>query len=133
MSYSFREHTADIRLEITGDSLAELFSESVKAMNAVSCPDCTPEQVQRHLSVESPDTLSLLVDVLNELLYLGQVHHEAYDELEVTAVDDAHFEGVVKGRKITGMQEEIKAVTLHEAFVRRTEAGLWCANLVLDI
>ena len=133
MPYKLREHTADIRLEITEESLAGLFSESMKAVNAVSCPDFSSDVVERRVTVSSPDILSLLVDFLNELVFLGQVHHEAYEELRTVAVTETHFEGVVKGRKIIGMEEEIKAVTLHEASVRQTEKGTWLANLVLDI
>ncbi len=133
MSYKLHEHTADIRLEATGESLAGLFSETMKAMNAVSCPGFSSEMVERQVEVSSPDILSLLVDFLNEIVFLGQVHHEAYEELQTVAVTETHFKGVVKGRKITGMEEEIKAVTLHEAFVRQTEKGTWLANLVLDI
>ena len=133
MPFKLREHTADIRLEITGESLAALFGESMHAMNAVSCPDYTAEVVERRLSVRSPDILSLLVDFLNELLFLGQVYHEAYEELQHVALSETHIEGMAKGRKIVGMEEEIKAVTLHEASVRQTEEGLWIANLLLDI
>ena len=133
MPYRFHDHTADIRLEITGESLARLFAESVRAMNAVSCPAYASEEVERHLSLQAPDILSLLVDFLNELLFLGQVHHEAYEDVQADAVSQTDFRGVVKGRKITGMENEIKAVTLHEASVQRTERGAWKANLVLDI
>ena len=133
MSYKLHEHTADVRLEATGESLAGLFSETMKAMNAVSCPGFSSEMVERQVEVSSPDILSLLVDFLNEIVFLGQVHHEAYEELQTVAVTETHFKGVVKGRKITGMEEEIKAVTLHEASVRQTEKGTWLANLVLDI
>lgn len=133
MPYTLHEHTADVRLEITGESLGGLFGESIKAMNAVSCPDYSSEVVERRLSVSSPDVLSLLVDFLNELVFLGQVHHEAYEELRPVAITERRFEGVVKGRKIIGMEEEIKAVTLHEASVRQTREGTWLANLVLDI
>ncbi|MCG8377365.1 MAG: archease [Chlorobiales bacterium] len=133
MPYKLHEHTADIRLEATGESLAGLFSETMKAMNAVSCPGFSSEMVERRVEVSSPDILLLLVDFLNEIVFLGQVHHEAYEELQTVAVTETHFRGVVKGRKITGMEEEIKAVTLHEASVRQTEKGTWLANLVLDI
>lgn len=133
MPYKLHEHTADIRLEATGESLAGLFSETMKAMNAVSCPGFSSEMVERQVEVSSPDILSLLVDFLNEIVFLGQVHHEAYEELQTVAVTETQFKGVVKGRKIISMEEEIKAVTLHEASVRQTEKGTWLANLVLDI
>ena len=133
MPYKLHEHVADIRLEITGESLTGLFCESMRAMNAVSCPDYSSETVERHLKVSSPDILSLLVDFLNELVFLGQVNHESYERLRVAVVSETHFEAVLKGRKIIGMEEEIKAVTLHEASVLQTEEGRWVANLVLDI
>lgn len=133
MPYKLHEHTADIRLEAAGESLAGLFGETMKAMNAVSCPGFSSEMVERRVEVSSPDILSLLVDFLNEIVFLGQVHHEAYEELQTVAVTETHFKGVIKGRKIISMEEEIKAVTLHEASVRQTEKGTWLANLVLDI
>jgi SHS2 domain-containing protein len=83
--------------------------------------------------VSLQDLPVLLVDFLDELLFLGQVHHEAYHELQEVTIGENHIEGVVKGRKITGMEEEIKAVTLHEAFFGQTGKGIWLIKLVLDI
>lgn len=133
MPYTLHEHTADIRLKVLAGSFAGLFSESMHAMNAVSCPVYLPKTVEHSVAVDSQDRLSLLVDFLNELLYLGQVHHEAYDELRITAINDTRFEGIVKGQQITGMGEEIKAVTWHEASLQERADGTWMVHFVLDI
>lgn len=133
MPYRLREHTADIRLEITAGSFPEVFAESLRAMNAVTKPDASDATVEREVTVEASDRLSLLVDFLNELLSLAALHHEAYETLEIVSIGETHVNAFVKGRKTRGMEAEIKAVTWHEASIRETGAGCWTATLVLDI
>ncbi len=133
MSYRFGEHTADIRLEITAESFQEIFIEAVRAMNAVMKPAVSDGTVEREVTIEASDRLSLLVDFLNELLSLAGLHHEAYETLEIGNIGETHVDAFVKGRKTRGMEAEIKAVTWHEASLFETGDGTWRATLVLDI
>lgn len=133
MSFRLHEHTADIRLEITAESFAGLFIESLKALNAVSQPVFLAGTAMRKIEVDAEDRLSLLVDFLNEVVYLSQVHHEAYERLTITGLEETHLEGIMEGKCISGMEEDIKAVTWHEASIIQKPGGSWCATLVLDI
>ncbi len=132
MPYTLHEHTADVRLEITSESFSGLFSESVRAMNAVEGPEPSPEAVLRPFSVDAPDRVGLLVDFLNELLSLAHLHHECYDTLEMARLDETHVSGVARGWKTAAPLEEIKAATWHEASVTE-RGGIWKATFVLDI
>ncbi len=127
-------HTADVRLRVSSDSLEELFRESVRGMYAVmrgEAHDGAP--VRRTISVdESADTTSLLVDFLNEVLNRAQIGRELFDDLVFTRFDATSLTAELSGRAPAEFEEDVKAVTYHEADVRMAN-GRWTTMLVFDI
>ncbi len=79
----------------------------------------------------APDIESLLVEFLQELLYLGEVHGLAFDKFEI-AVEDLAIEAKLAGSPVASIQKEIKAVTYHNLKVVETGHGLE-VRLVFDV
>ena len=126
-------HTADVRVRISAGSLAELFSEAMKAMFIVLAPG-EPEGPEVHLrfEVDSSDRTTLLVDLLNEILVAALTRKEAYDALSVEFRGATTLSATARGRGVRAFGDDVKAVTYHEAEVRE-EGGTWSSLLVFDV
>jgi SHS2 domain-containing protein len=142
MTFWILEHTADVRLLVEGRTLEELFAEALRAMMDVmkpeeeAAPARAPErsaESTRRVEVESPSATALMVDFLNEALCLAHSHRERYEEVEFTGISESHVRAVLRGRPVESFGEDIKAVTYHEAEIRKNAAGNLETKLVFDI
>lgn len=138
-------HTADIKIRVYGQNLANLFRNALVGMfqtigpQAVGCTRkrgrliCPQLPEKREIVVESIDLASLLVDFLSEALYLSDVNNEAYLDATIHTINDKHIEATVYGVKITGFEVvEVKAVTYHDLDIKQID-GVWQTNIVFDI
>ncbi len=132
--FTLIHHTADVRVRVDAESLEDLFRDSVRGMYAVMRGEAHGgEPVRRTISVdESADTTSLLVDFLNEVLNRAQIGRELFDDLVFTRFDATSLTAELSGRAPAEFEEDVKAVTYHEADVRM-ENGRWTTMLVFDL
>ena len=133
MPYRLLEHTADLCFEVTAGSFAELLGEALRAMTEWIGPEWRDGAVERPFSIEAPDRVALVVDLLNEALALSQIHREAYDALAIRSISENYVEGSFHGNAISSARDEIKAVTYHGAKVEERADGSWVAILLMDI
>jgi len=127
------EHTADWSFRARGRDLAELFSNAARALSYLEeLPRGGTEAVAREVEVEGFDTETLLVNWLNELLYLGQAKAETYDRFEISSIADGHLRAQAHGYRVPGATRRIKAVTFHNLNVTRGPEG-WEATVVVDV
>lgn len=126
-------HTADVRVRVTADSLEELFRDAVRGMYAVMRGEGEGSPVVREIAVdESADTTSLLVDFLNEVLNRAHIGRELFDEVTFTRFEETSLTAQLRGIAPAEFEEDVKAVTYHEAEVR-LENGTWTTMLVFDL
>ncbi len=141
MPYSFLEHTADVRMYVTGRTQEELFCDALLGMIAAARPapgeaGTTPgggKPVERTLSVSAPDVTALLIDFLSEALVLMHTEREAYLDAHFLRLDERSLEAELRGYVADSFEEDIKAVTYHEADVKKEKDGTWSTNIVFDI
>jgi SHS2 domain-containing protein len=130
-------HTADLRLHLQADSLAELFAAGFEALQHQLQPDgCQgggPYPLCHALQLQSVDTTALLVDFLSEVLTLSHEEKAVFCKLELRQLSATAVEAQIAGCLAGGFAEDIKAVTYHEAEVRKGEAGKWETMLIFDI
>jgi SHS2 domain-containing protein len=70
MGYDLREHTADVAVAATGDSLGAAFSAAADGMAAAMCPDVPDTGGDRHtVTVAAESCEALLFDYLDTLIY----------------------------------------------------------------
>jgi SHS2 domain-containing protein len=132
------EHTADIRLRISGASIEELFRDALRGTMQLLRPDLDERSVQREIAVEAADRTTLLIDFLNEALSHAHVHREAYDDAVFTTLTETRVVAQLHGREARAFGDDVKAVTYHEAEIRQprpAEAGphIWSVTIVYDI
>jgi SHS2 domain-containing protein len=127
------EHTADWAFRAHGRDLAQLFAYAARGMFELQSGAGSGEtSVARGVAVSGVDRETLLVNWLNELLYLQETQHETYSRFEVLEISDMHLRALVHGRPSPAEGKLIKAVTFHDLEVRRSEDG-WEAAIVVDV
>jgi SHS2 domain-containing protein len=131
--YEQIEHTADVALRIYGRTLRELFANAAYAMfSQLANLEEIASTVQREVSVEGIDHESLLVNWLNELLYLQDTHREAYVTFEIRKLSRRRLQATVAGAQTEAFQTIIKAATYHELSIIKT-GGWYMSTVVFDV
>ncbi|HLE25676.1 MAG TPA: archease [Thermodesulfobacteriota bacterium] len=135
MTYKILEHTADIRMIVQADSLEKLFSEAVYGMMKIIEPKVNniKAAIQRTIALEAVDSTALLIDFLNEVLLATHIHKEVYNEVIFKSLSEHSIEATLRGFIASSLGEDIKAVTYHEADVKKKNDGTWETMLIFDI
>jgi SHS2 domain-containing protein len=134
LPYAELDNTADLCLRATGADLPALFVHAAQGLFALLRCQAgeSPQPVSRHIALEAEDSESLLVDWLNELLYLAERHRECYDGFRLTLPDAQHLEAVVVGWSDQRAGRCIKAATFFGLSVSQTAVG-YEATITLDV
>jgi SHS2 domain-containing protein len=135
MPYEILPHTADLRLKIWGKTVQEVFESALAGLTAVQKKDIPlPSQyTEREIALQAQDVTALLVDFLNEALALSAIHKEVYPSAIFTDLTQTHMRARLQGAPTSDLDEDIKAVTYHEANLIKNEKGEWETTLVFDI
>lgn len=130
-------HTADIRLKIEADSLEALFHGGIAALNETLKPGFCAEKgndmIARSIEVRSFDSTTLLIDFLSDLLTFSYTENAVFCETMIHELGERSVKATVRGRRVPFFEEDIKAVTYHEAEVRKNDAGHYETLVVFDI
>ncbi|WP_222918659.1 archease [Natrinema sp. SYSU A 869] len=155
MGFELRDHTADVAVAATGDSLEATFAAVADGLAAASCDEIPADTGERFpLSVTAESREALLFDYLDELIYLRDVRAELpvdhlVESIETPASDqrpDATdesdewtLEASARGVPLPEIDaREVKAVTYSEMRLERVggDGGGnedWEAYVVFDV
>jgi SHS2 domain-containing protein len=126
------EHTADWELEVWAPDLPGLLEQAVRGMYSLSGIHLAEKPRQeRSIQVEAFDAEGLLVQFLQEVLYLGEVDGLGFDAFEIH-IEDHTLDATLSGSPIEAIKKEVKAVTYHKLQVKETDSGV-SARIVLDV
>ncbi len=127
-------HTADLKIKVFGKTKKELFQNALFGMVENLKPKLKNKQkTKQKVEVKSFDRQTLLVDFLNEILYLSQANKEVYNEIKFKKLTDNELEVEVIGQKIKSLEKEIKAVTYHGLTIYQKKDKNWEAVILFDI
>ena len=119
--FEILEHRADLKIRVLDKTKEELFQNILFGMSESLKPEIkNKEKVSHKIKITSPDLPSLLVDFLNEALYLSQVNKEVYFEAKFKKFSKIELEGELIGQKVERFGEDIKAVTYTTTAPRKT-------------
>jgi SHS2 domain-containing protein len=90
------------------------------------------EAVERQVEVRGFDPESLLVNWLNELLYLQEKYGEIYCKFDVQEISDTQLRARLRGQRSPVAMRMIKAVTFHGLEIKKAPEG-WEAMVVVDV
>ncbi|MFB6152668.1 MAG: archease [Halodesulfurarchaeum sp.] len=137
MSYRLREHTADVAVEATAESLGGVFGAAADGM-AAAMADEIPDDVgaRFELSLEAESREALLFDYLDRLIYERDVREvlPVDNRAEVRAEEDRFtVEASARGIPFDEVDgRDLKAVTYSE-MVLEHRGGEWYAYVVFDV
>ena len=131
------DHTADIGILAYGEDIEELFANAALALfSLITDAESIEERLNLSLEVSSEDTENLLVDWLNELIYLFDVEHTVFSRFEIRSLTHNHLQAVCYGESRDPTRHKIevgvKAATYHMLKLDRNGEG-YRARVILDI
>ena len=143
MPYRYLEEigTADIAFEATGRDLPELFRDAADATTNVMIDNIEAIQPREARQIElSNDKLDMLLfDFLQELIFLKdaerlllRIREVQIDHRDKMYIVKATATGETLDAERHHQRADVKAVTLHNFVVERTDGG-WKARVLLDI
>ncbi|MGD8398507.1 MAG: archease, partial [Anaerolineae bacterium] len=129
------EHTADRALRVWGEELVDLFVGAARGMCGLMArveEAGTPLLKWHEVSLESLDREGLLVDWLNELLYLTEVEGLIFCDFRIRSLSDTHLVARIGGApgEVTGAH--IKAATFHDLEIEPADGG-WATVITFDV
>ena len=140
MGFEEISHTADWSVRVWAQDLPSLFAEAARAMNSLSGTlTGNSRRVERTFESEAPDSESLLVAFLSELVYCQEQENLAFDTFEPKVEKPAlslskgqRLKVDMEGATIESMDKAIKAVTYHNLQIKETELGFE-TTIVFDV
>ncbi|MEZ4600935.1 MAG: archease [Syntrophotaleaceae bacterium] len=136
MNYRLLEHTADMGIEVTGNTLEELFFAAALGLREIVFGDQAVEGGQEEFPVEvlGGDAEELLVNWLNELLFLMQDRSVFPRDFHLRLTDEQHLRGRVLGfsRPCIEPVREVKAATFHQLNITQRN-GRWQSRIYVDL
>jgi SHS2 domain-containing protein len=131
------EHTADLALRVRGEDLVALFVHAAHGMFYLL--RCRPaerpaEPVERDIELDAPDLETLLVDWLDELLYLSERGAGlCFETLYIHSLDKHRLKATVHASGSQTPQQDIKAVTFSDLRIVRREDGAYETTITFDV
>ncbi len=131
--YELLEHTADLGLRARGATLEELFEQATVGLAEVLGAWRPGPGESVAVVVDAIDLGGLLVDWLNEVVYLQEVRGGSLGAIRVERISEGRAAGeiVLRSQPPSG-GTYVKAVTYHQLRVERW-AGGWLAEVYLDV
>ncbi len=134
-SHEFVDHTAELGLRLRAPSFAALLGEAVTALGALLVDEAGSAGAAdaRVLELAASDREALLVDLLNEILFLAETAGWApARDGAVVEADATHATIHVPGVRLAGHPSRIKGATFHGLAVRSVR-GMVEAEVILDV
>ena len=136
MDFELREHTADVAVEATADSLGGVFAAVANGLAAAQCESIPNHGDRFEVTVETEGLEAALFDYLDELIYQRDVRNVLPVDNEATVVEEGgtwNVDASTRGIPLTEITaREVKAVTYSEMTIEEIDDG-WYAYVVLDV
>lgn len=132
--YLILPHQADLRLSVQGSNTENLFRAALNGLCKVMLQEenCKQPSITKQITVESTDLTGLLIDFLSEVLSLSHQHKVLFCEVNFEKLTESYLKAEIRGIEVERFDEDVKAVTYHEADVVFID-GVYQCVIVLDI
>jgi len=132
--HQWLDHTSEVQLQVEAESLAGLAAEAGRALGLLLLHDvpARPEGPAREIQVESVDREALLVDWLNEILFLAEVERWVAVEFDILEISSVHLKASALGVPVEESPALVKAATFHGLAVEERAGGLQ-AEVIFDV
>ena len=131
------DHTADIGVIAYGADFKQVFANAASGLfSLIADLDDVKEDTQREIELSTEDEDFLLVEWLNELIYIFDVEHIIFsrfeiDDLTSNKIKARCFGEELKHGKYT-LKREIKAATYHMMRIHKDNSG-YSVQVIFDV
>ena len=129
-------HTADIGIIAYGANLSQVFANAARALfSLITELDDVEEVISRDIKLTAPDQESLLVEWLNELIYLFDAEKIIFKRFDISKLNETQLKARSYGEKVDILRHKlkmgVKAATYH---ILKVEKGNgYQAQVLFDI
>jgi len=132
-SHRFEEHTGEVQVRLRAPDRAGLYREAARALAELMAPGAgAGEGEPVPVEVRGRDPAALLVNWIDELIFLVDTTGRVYPEVEIEQIDAHRLRARVRGCVPARFKTAVKAATFHRLAVEEDEEG-FTARLVLDV
>ncbi len=132
-SWSEIAHTADLAVHIEAETLEDLFRTAALAMAAlIGGSDRHVPGTTVSIALGAGNAEALLVDWLNELLYLGEETQRVYCSFQFEMLSTTQLRASAVGYPVAQERATIKAATYHNLAVAHCQ-GQYVTEIVFDV
>ncbi len=126
-------HTADVGIMAYGADMNQAFANAAKALfSLITELEDVEEVMYRDIELTAPDQESLLVEWLNELIYLFDAENMLFKRFDITELSQTQLKARSYGHKVDSSKHKIKtgvkAATYH---MLKVDKGNGCKVQVL--
>ncbi len=119
------DHTADVGIIAYGANISQAFTNAARALfSLITELDNVDEVVYRDIELVAPDQESLLVQWLNELIYLFDTENIIFKRFDITQLNSTRLKARSYGEKVDSARHKlktgVKAATYHMLKVDKT-------------
>ena len=137
MPYEILDHTADICIRVTGESMRGLIrNASLAMMDQITDRDKVEGSISESIEVSGDTKEEILVRLLSEILYLHETNRIVFKDARVVMHNETKLAAELTGEKYEPSKHEllndIKAVTYHGLKVSKVN-DKFTADIVFDI
>jgi SHS2 domain-containing protein len=129
--YEWRDHTAEVELAVEASTPEAVFADAADAFGRLVEREEGGERERRRVELSAADLGALLVDWLEELIYLAD-----RDSFVPDRTDDLELRGTTLSAEVSGRRAAlsplVKAATYHRLEFRQ-DGDAWLARVVLDV
>ena len=133
-SHELIDHTSEVQLRLRAGSLGDLLAEAGRALGELQLRGAEPgtPAATRRLHVTAPDPERLLVDWLNELIFLAETERWVATGFEIERADAESVDARASGVEVARVSGLVKAATMHGLRVAEAD-GLLEGEVILDV
>jgi len=136
-SFEVIDHTADVGIIAYGTEIKQVFANAALALfSLITELENIREELKYDLEVASEDRESLLVEWLNELVYLFDAEHVLLKRFDIQSLSNTRLKATCYGEKFDPSRHRIKtgvkAATYHMLRIDKDNKG-YKAQVIFDI
>jgi len=136
-TFEIIDHTADVGIIAYGADIEELFSNAAIALfSLITELGSIENKLHIDLEVSSQDIDTLIIEWLNELIYLFDVKHILFNRFDIRSLTNNELKATCYGEHFDAMKHTIKvgvkAATYHMLKLDKNDDG-FKAQVILDI
>ena len=133
--YNESGHSADWSFTVHGHDLQELFLNTSTAMIDMQRPifsNSSSAAEEICIALEGVDRESLLVNWLNELIYIQDTKKVIPTDIRFLDLTENELVATIEAKKFSSIDKVIKAATYHQLIIDKTPSG-YETTIVMDV